>query len=110
MTSLTLMDDWLHDTYGTGESEEDVVLVRSDDDFSDFTDWLLERRRPLAYDIEATGLDTYSLEWEIKSIQWGDQSKAFVFIWGEPWFQKSIDIVMEKNDYRLLAQLSCFSC
>ena len=80
MTSLTLMDDWLHDTYGTGESEEDVVLVRSDDDFSDFTDWLLERRRPLAYDIEATGLDTYSLEWEIKSIQWGDQSKAFVFV------------------------------
>lgn len=108
MTSLTLMDDWLHDTYGTGESEEDVVLVRSDDDFSDFAEWLLERRRPLAYDIEATGLDTYSLEWEIKSIQWGDQSKAFVFIWGEPWFQKSIDIVMEKTDYRLLAHNATF--
>jgi DNA polymerase-1 len=108
MSSLTLMDDWLHDTYGTGEFTEDVVLVRSDDAFSDFTEWLLERRRPLAYDIEATGLDTYSLEWEIKSIQWGDQDKAFVFIWGEPWFQKSIDIVMEKTDYRLLAHNANF--
>lgn len=106
--SITLFDDWLHQSQHGGSSLGEVVLVRSDDQFADFRDWLLDRKRPLAYDIEASGLDTYSPEWIIKSIQWGDQDKAYVFIWGEPWFQKSIDIVMEKTDYRLLAHNAAF--
>jgi DNA polymerase-1 len=106
--SITLFDDWLHATAHGDNALGEVVLVRSDDAFSDFRDWLLERQRPLAYDIEASGLDTYSPEWVIKSIQWGDQDKAFVFIWNEPWFQKSIDLVMNETDYRLLAHNATF--
>jgi len=107
--SLTLFDDWLHETYAVnGNFDGDVTLVRSDDEFADFRDWLLSGPRPIAYDIEATGLDTYSTTWEIKSIQWGDTEKAFVFIWREPWFQKSIDLVMQETDYRLLAHNASF--
>lgn len=101
--SLTLFDSWIHETFYSDNTIGEVVLVRSDDQFSDFSDWLLERKRPIAYDIETSGLDTYAPDWVIKSIQWGDTDKAFVFIWGEPWFQRSIDIVMERTDYRLLA-------
>ena len=106
--SLTLFDDWLHQETMTEDSIGKVTLVRSDEQFADFRDWLMKSKRPLAYDIEATGLDTYSLEWEIKSIQWGDRDEAFVFIWKEPWFQKSIDMVMRETDYRLLAHNASF--
>tara|TARA_B100000902_G_scaffold26214_1_gene31548 strand:+ start:22365 stop:24296 length:1932 start_codon:yes stop_codon:yes gene_type:complete len=105
---ITLLDDWLHDTYTADNSLGEVILVRSDDQFADFRDWLFERKRPLAYDIEATGLDIFSPEWEIKSIQWGDKDTAYVFLWTEPWFQKSIDIVMNDTDYRLLAHNAAY--
>ena len=101
--NITLFDDWLHEQDILDTPMDKVTLVRSDDEFRVFSEWLLDRKRPLAYDIEATGLDTYAPTWEIKSIQWGDTSEAFVFIWGEPWFQKSIDMVMNETDYRLLA-------
>jgi DNA polymerase-1 len=107
-TSLTLFDDWLHETYVADTSIGNVTLVRSDDDFANFRDWLFSKQRPLAYDIEATGLDIFSTTWEIKSIQWGDQDEAFVFIWKEPWFQRSIDIVMNETDCRLLAHNAVF--
>lgn len=108
-TSLTLFDDWMHKSFFAPENSiGEVVLVRHDDQFSDFMDWLKERRRPIAYDIEATGLNIYSQEWQIKSIQWGDQDKAFVFIWNEPWFQKSVDFVMNETDHRLLAHNASF--
>ena len=58
---ITLLDDWLHDTYTAENSIGEVILVRSDDAFADFRDWLFERKRPLAYDIEATGLDIFGL-------------------------------------------------
>lgn len=107
-TSLTLFDGWLHDTYVADSSIGSVTLVRSDDDFYAFREWLFKRKRPLAYDIEATGLDIYSTAWKIKSIQWGDEFEAFVFIWGDPWFQRSIDIVMNETDCRLLAHNAVF--
>lgn len=106
--SLTLFDDWLHAESFANEGLGKVTLVRSDDQFAEFRDWLFKGKRPLAYDIEATGLDTYSRDWQIKSIQWGDKDEAFVFIWQEPWFQKSIDIVMKETDYRLLAHNAAF--
>jgi len=106
--NITLLDDWLHETYTAENALGEVILVRSDDQFADFRDWLFERKRPLAYDIEATGLDIFSPEWEIKSIQWGDRDKAWVFLWTEPWFQKSIDIVMNDTDYRLLAHNAAY--
>jgi len=105
---ITLLDDWLHDTYTAENAIGEVILVRSDDAFADFRDWLFERKRPLAYDIEATGLDIFSPTYEIKSIQWGDRDKAWVFLWTEPWFQKSIDIVMKETDYRLLAHNAAY--
>ena len=109
-TSLTLFDDWLHKTYAAshGNFDGEVVLVRDSDAFREFSQWLLSGSRPIAYDIEATGLNIYSDEWEIKSIQWGDTKKAYVFIWREEWFQKSIDMVMERTDYRLLAHNATF--
>jgi DNA polymerase-1 len=109
-TSLTLFDDWLHKTYAAshGNFDGEVVLVRDSDTFREFSEWLLSGSRPIAYDIEATGLNIYSDEWEIKSIQWGDTKKAYVFIWREEWFQKSIDLVMERTDYRLLAHNATF--
>ena len=58
-TSLTLFDDWLHETYVADTSIGNVTLVRSDDDFANFRDWLFSTQRPLAYDIEATGLDIF---------------------------------------------------
>lgn len=101
--SITLFDDWLHDQQTTNDGLGKVTLVRSDEQFADFRDWLFSKSRPIAYDIEASGLDTYSPDWEIKSIQWGDTAEAFVFIWREPWFQKSIDLVMRETKHRLLA-------
>ena len=106
--NITLFDEWLHEQDILDEPVQKVTLVRSDDEFAVFRDWLFTHKRPLAYDIEATGLDTYAPTWEIKSIQWGDTSEAFVFIWGEPWFQKSIDIIMENTDYRLLAHNAAY--
>ena len=107
--SITLFDDWLHSQSTQAEGTlGKVTLVRSDEQFADFRDWLLGKSRPIAYDIEATGLDTYSHEWEIKSIQWGDISEAFVFIWKEPWFQKSIDLVMNETKHRLLARNAAY--
>lgn len=107
---LTLFDDlinkWNMEKYGKVDGE--IVLVRSDDEFHDFVEWLKEGNRPLAYDIEATGLDIHSTTWEIKSIQWGDTKKAYVFIWGEPWFQRSIDYVMNDTSNRLLAHNATF--
>lgn len=106
--SITLFDDWLHDQHTSDAGLGKVTLVRSDEQFADFRDWLFSKNRPIAYDIETTGLDTYSPDWEIKSIQWGDINEAFVFIWKEPWFQKSIDIVMKETKYRLLAHNATF--
>lgn len=106
--SITLFDDWLHENRNDTADLGNVTLVRSDEQFGDFSDWLLKGKRPLAYDIEASGLDTYSPHWVIKSIQWGDCDDAWVFIWGDPWFQRSIDIVMERTDYRLLAHNATF--
>jgi len=107
--SITLFDDWLHSQSTQAEgSLGKVTLVRSDEQFADFREWLLGKSRPIAYDIEATGLDTYSPDWKIKSIQWGDISEAFVFIWQEPWFQKSIDLVMNETKHRLLAHNAAY--
>jgi DNA polymerase-1 len=106
--SITLFDDWLHSSSVHDNSLGTVTLVRSDEQFADFRDWLFSGNRPIAYDIEATGLDTYSPGWEIKSIQWGDRDAAYVFIWQEPWFQKSIDIVMRETKCRLLAHNASF--
>jgi DNA polymerase-1 len=101
--NITLFDDWLHEQDIQDTPIKEIHLVRSDDDFRRFTEWLFTKKRPLAYDIEATGLDIFSPQYEIKSIQWGDIEEAFVFIWKEPWFQKSIDIVMNETDCILLA-------
>ena len=108
--SLTLFDDWLHQNYldAHGGFDGDVTLVRSPNEFSDFVDWLKSGSRPIAYDIEASGLDIYSSSWEIKSIQFGDTEKAFVFIHGEPWFSKSIDFLMNETSNRLLAHNATF--
>ena len=101
--NIALFDDWLHEQEIHNLPIKDICLVRSDDDFRKFTEWLFDRKRPLAFDIEATGLDIYAPAWEIKTIQWGDTNQSFVFIWTEPWFQKSIDMVMNETDYKLLA-------
>ena len=107
--SLTLFDDWLHSQSTETESSlGNITLVRSDAQFADFRDWLFSKSRPIAYDIETTGLDTYSPDWEIKSIQWGDISEAFVFLWKEPWFQKSVDVVMQETKHRLLAHNAAY--
>ena len=108
--SLTLFDDWLHEQSISPADADKVKLVQSDDDFSDFEQWLFSHKRPIAYDIETTGLDIYSYSggWQIKMIQWGDTHKAWVFIYGEPWFQRSIDTVMKRTDYRLLAHNAPF--
>jgi len=102
-SNITLFDDWLHEQDIQDTPIKDIHLVRSDDGFRMFTEWLFTKKRPLAYDIEATGLDIFAPQYEIKSIQWGDTEQAFVFIWKEPWFQKAIDIVMNETDYALLA-------
>ena len=101
--NITLFDDWLHEQDIQDTPIKEIHLVRSDDAFRKFTEWLFTKKRPLAYDIEATGLDIFAPQYEIKSIQWGDVDQAFVFIWKEPWFQKSIDIIMNETDCVLLA-------
>lgn len=108
--SLTLFDDWLHDQSTSAKETNLVHLVQSDDDFALFKEWLFDHKRPIAYDIEATGLDIFShlFAWEIKTLQWGDTHKAFVFICGTPWFQWSIDLVLNKTDFRLLAHNATF--
>ena len=100
---LTLFDDWLDEQDAKNQTHiGDVHLVRNDDDMRNFLSWLHSHKRPIAYDIEATGLDIYSPTWEIKSIQFGDTVTAWVFLWAEPFFQRSLDAVMQ-TDYVLLA-------
>lgn len=107
--SLSLFDNFIHEQYGAPKSDMgDVVLCRDEDTFLEFREWVLSAKRPFAYDTETTGIHQYEKGFEIKLLQWGDTNKAYVFVWGEPWFQKSIDFMMSETDGILLAHNSTY--
>jgi DNA polymerase-1 len=102
--ALSLFDGWIHENYGAPESTlGEVILCRDDDTFADFREWVLGSRRPIAWDTETSGLYQYVPGFEVKLIQWGDTDTSYVFVWGDPWFQRSIDFILNETDYQLVA-------
>lgn len=107
--SLSLFDDFLHENYGAPESMiGEVILCRDEDTFFQFREWALSSRRPIAFDTENTGLYQYEPGFEAKLVQWGDTETAYVFVWGDPWYKKSIDFIMNETDCVLLAHNSTY--
>ena len=102
--SLSLFDTWIHDNYGAPESDlGEVILCRDETTFGEFRDWMLSSRRPIAWDTETSGLFQYTADFTVKLIQWGDTETSYVFVWGDPWFQRSIDFVLNETDCQLVA-------
>ena len=46
--NITLFDDWLHEQDIQDTPIKEIHLVRSDDAFRKFTEWLFTKKRPLA--------------------------------------------------------------
>jgi DNA polymerase-1 len=60
-----------------------VHVPENDDDLREFRRWFMEAsaRGPIALDTETTGLDIFSPGYRLRTVQFGDETQAWVILW-----------------------------